>query len=90
MPRRAVALEYDGTNAPRIAATGSHELAEQIIAIAREHEVPLFENPELAELLAQLDLGDEISEFTVPMHCTGHCFRLFHPRPISRGVAATQ
>lgn len=60
--RRAIALEYDGANAPRVSALGHDALAEQIIAIAREHEVPLLENPELAGLLAQLDLGDEIPE----------------------------
>ena len=61
-PRRAIALEYDGSNAPRITATGTQELAEQIIAIARENKVPLFENPELAQILSQLELGDEIPE----------------------------
>jgi len=58
--RRAIALEYDGANAPRISALGHDALAEQIIAIAREHGVPMLENAELAGLLAQLDPGDEI------------------------------
>ena len=31
--RRAIALEYDGTNAPRISALGHDALAEQIIAM---------------------------------------------------------
>jgi flagellar biosynthesis protein len=60
--RHAIALEYDGENAPRVSAIGSDALAEQIIVIAREHGVPLLENPALASLLAQLDLGDEIPE----------------------------
>lgn len=60
--RRAIALEYDGFDAPRISATGEGRLAEEIIAIAREHGVPLLENPELAGLLAELDLGEEIPE----------------------------
>jgi flagellar biosynthesis protein len=61
-PRRAIALEYDGANAPRVAALGHDALAEQIIALAREHGVPLVENRELAGLLTQLELGDEIPE----------------------------
>jgi flagellar biosynthesis protein len=60
--RRAIALEYDGARAPRISALGQDTVAEEIIALAREHGVPLLENPELAGLLAQLDLGDEIPE----------------------------
>jgi flagellar biosynthesis protein len=60
--RRAIALEYDGASAPRISALGQDAVAEEIIALAREHGVPLLENAELAALLAQLDLGDEIPE----------------------------
>jgi flagellar biosynthesis protein len=62
VPRRAIALEYDGEAAPRVSAIGHDLLAEQIVAIAREHGVPLVENTELAGLLARLDLGDEIPE----------------------------
>jgi flagellar biosynthesis protein len=59
---KAVALNYDGKNAPKVTATGEGDIAEQILAIARQSEVPIFENPELLRLLATLDLGDEIPE----------------------------
>ena len=42
--KKAVALFYDGQNAPAVTAAGSGELAEQIIELAREHGIPLFEN----------------------------------------------
>lgn len=58
----AVALKYDGEKAPTISATGTHELAEEIIRIAREHNVPLYENAELASILARLSLNEEIPE----------------------------
>lgn len=58
----AVALKYDGDKAPTITATGTHELAEEIVRIAREHEVPLYENAELASILARLSLNEEIPE----------------------------
>lgn len=60
--RAAVALKYDGETAPTITATGTHELAEEIIRIAREHDVPLYENAELASILARLSLNEEIPE----------------------------
>ena len=60
--KQAVALAYDGQRAPTVTAEGSGELAEQIIAIAREHGVPLFENPQLLALLQQVGLGEEIPE----------------------------
>ena len=61
-PRQAIALSYDGVNAPSLSAKGDDELAEAILAIAREHEVPIYENADLVKLLARLELGDEIPE----------------------------
>ncbi len=58
----AVALLYDGENAPRITAKGRGELAEQIIALAEKHGVPLHGDKDLAALLSQIPLGDEIPE----------------------------
>jgi flagellar biosynthesis protein len=60
--KQAVALAYDGASAPTVSAEGSGELAEQIIALAREHGVPLFENPQLLTLLQDVGLGEEIPE----------------------------
>lgn len=60
--RQAIALFYDGENAPTITAKGSGVTAEEIIAIAKAHNIPLFENSTLLELLASIELGDEIPE----------------------------
>lgn len=60
--KQAVALSYDGKRAPVVSAEGSGDIAEQIIALARQHGVPLFENAPLLALLQEVDLGDEIPE----------------------------
>ena len=61
-PRQAIALNYDGHSAPTLSAKGDDELAEAILAIAREYEVPIYENAELVRLLARMELGDAIPE----------------------------
>ena len=61
-PELAVALRYDGENAPHITAKGSGALAGQIVALAHRHGVPLEDDPELAAILAQIPIGDEIPE----------------------------
>lgn len=59
----AVALQYDGgDSAPRVTAKGGGEVAQRIMEIAREHEVPMQENPVMAQALAQIELGEEIPE----------------------------
>ena len=61
-PTTAVALHYDGKEAPRVTAKGTGELAEQIIALAKQHGIPLQEDAALISLLSKLDLGEEIPE----------------------------
>ena len=61
-PDLAVALVYDGEHAPRISAKGRGEVAERILALAQQHGIPLEGDPELAALLAQIPLGDEVPE----------------------------
>lgn len=61
-PRQAIALSYDGQQAPTLSAKGDDALAEAILALARQHEVPIYENAELVRLLARLELGEQIPE----------------------------
>lgn len=61
-PSQAIALKYDGEKAPTLTAKGDDELASAILAIAKEHEIPIYENADLVRLLAQLELGDSIPE----------------------------
>lgn len=58
----AVALGYDGNSAPKVRAIGTDAAAERIIQAAIEHNIPIYENPELVKVLATLKLGDEIPE----------------------------
>lgn len=58
----AVALHYDGENTPKVTAKGSDDLAQQIIELAKKHNIPLSENKELVSILATLELGEEIPE----------------------------
>ena len=59
---QAIALKYDEIHAPKLTAKGDSGVAEEIIKLAKEHGVPLYENGELVEILAKLELGDEIPE----------------------------
>jgi len=58
----AVALRYDGSGAPRVTAKGRGPVAAEILKRAREHDVPISNNGELVELLARVELGEEIPE----------------------------
>ena len=62
-PRRtAVALKYDAAtdSAPKVIAKGRGLVAEKIMALAREQGIPMREDPDLVQLLTQIDLAQEI------------------------------
>lgn len=59
-PMTAIALQYDGERAPTITATGEGRLAEEIIRLAKAHNIPLREDMMLADMLKDLQLGEEI------------------------------
>jgi flagellar biosynthesis protein len=60
--KKAVALKYQQKldNAPKVIAKGKGIAAEKIIEIAREHDIYIQNDPDLIEVLSQLDLNEEI------------------------------
>ena len=60
--KTAVALGYDkGSDlAPKVLASGKGFLAEQILNLAEENNLPVRNDPILAEALAQVDLNQVI------------------------------
>ena len=60
--REAVALRYrqDEGRAPRVTAKGKGTIADQILALAEEHGIPLHQDNDLVTCLQALDLGSEI------------------------------
>lgn len=62
LPKFAIALEYDGKQAPQVTASGHDEIANQILRIAHQNGVPIHQDNELALVLDQLDIGDSVPE----------------------------
>ena len=59
---KAVALRYDKDkdHAPKVIAKGRGEIAEKIIEIAKAHNLPLYEDKNLVQILEALELETEI------------------------------
>ncbi len=58
----AVALKYkmNVDPAPKVVAKGYGKIAERIIALAQEHDIPIREDPDLVEALMKLELNQYI------------------------------
>ncbi|QDQ01714.1 EscU/YscU/HrcU family type III secretion system export apparatus switch protein [Lysinibacillus fusiformis] len=62
--KEAIALTYKQGkfDSPMVVAKGKGKVAENILARANEHDVPIYEDPNLVQLLGQLDLNESIPE----------------------------
>ena len=62
--KKAVALRFDKTqeSAPRVIASGKGESAENIIKIAKIHDLPIQKNEDLVELLSKVELNREVPD----------------------------
>ena len=60
--KKAVALQYrhQVDRAPKVVAKDQRIIAERIIEIAAEHNIPLKRDPALIEVLSKMDLEQEI------------------------------
>lgn len=60
--KSAVSLRYDSqkNTAPKVTAKGKGQVAENIIALAHAHDIPVQQDPDLIEVLSQVDVDQEI------------------------------
>ena len=60
--KKAVALGYNRSqdNAPKVLANGAGEIANKIISLAKEHDIPIKEDPDLIEILSKVEVDQEI------------------------------
>ena len=60
--KKAVALGYNRSqdNAPKVLASGAGEIANKIIGLAKEHDIPIKEDPDLIEILSKVEVDQEI------------------------------
>ncbi|VAW33681.1 Uncharacterized homolog of the cytoplasmic domain of flagellar protein FhlB [hydrothermal vent metagenome] len=59
---KAVALRYDqeSNRAPVVIGKGEGLIAERIIALAREHDIPIHADADLVEILSRLKVNEEV------------------------------
>ncbi len=60
--KKAVALRYDKEKdaAPRLVGKGLGLMADKIIALAKEHGIPIQPDSDLVEILSRLNLNQEV------------------------------
>ncbi len=72
-----VALEYSG-EIPKILAVARGLFFDRLIQIAREYNITIYQDPDLAEVLSQVPVGIEIPEtlFKAVSEVLAYCYRI--------------
>ncbi len=75
--RAGAALEYSG-DIPKIVAVARGKLVERLIQIARDHNITIYRDTDLVQVLAQLPVGSEIPEtlFKAVSEILAYCYRI--------------
>jgi flagellar biosynthesis protein len=75
--KTGVALEYSG-DIPKILAVARGALFDTLIHIAREHNITIYSDADLVQVLAQLPVGSVIPEalFKTVSEVLAYCYRV--------------
>lgn len=80
-----MALKYrtDQAPAPKVTAKGEGLVAERIIELARENQIPIKEDPDLVQILSQVDINKEVppSVYKVVAELLAFVYKLNHKYP---------
>ena len=87
--KTAVALKYHTKQdtAPKVTAKGEGLIAERIIQLAKENQVPIKEDPDLVQILSQVDINKEVppSVYKVVAELLAFVYKLNNKYPGSTG-----
>lgn len=87
----AVALSYDREKdpAPRISAKGRGPIAEQIIKVAEEHDIPIRQDAALVEILEKIDIDSVIplEAYTAVAEILNYVYKV-NAKARNKGVAS--
>jgi flagellar biosynthesis protein len=60
--KKASSLQYDNntSNAPKVTSYGQGNIAQNIIDVAKKHNIPIKKDEDLIEMLSQIEINEDI------------------------------
>lgn len=87
---KAATLKYKGRKTPIMSAFGENDLAKEMLALAKEHNVPIFEDADLVNLLSQMDIGRAIPPELYEWIASVLAFAYFARNEVPEGFSQTE
>ena len=86
---KVATLKYKGRKTPIVSALGENDQAQAILALAREHKIPVYEDADLVNILARLDVGDAIPAELFEWVASVLAFAFFARNEVPEGFSPT-
>ncbi len=88
-PKKAATLQYKGRKTPIVSAFGENEKALEIIALAKKHKVPVYEDEDLVNILSQIDIGQAVPSEIFEWVAGVLAFSFYARNEVPEGFSAT-
>lgn len=89
-PQKAATLNYKGRKTPIVSAFGENEQALELIKLAKEHNIPVYQDEDLVNVLSQLDMGKAIPPELFEWVASAIAFAFFARNEVPEGFSPTQ
>lgn len=87
---QAATLKYKGRQTPIVSAFGQNEQADAILQLAKEHNIPVYKDEDLVNVLAQLDIGQAIPPELFEWVASVLAFAFFARNEVPDGFSPTE
>lgn len=86
---KVATLKYKGRKTPILSALGENDQARQIMELAQKHNIPVYEDEDLVNILTHLDVGQAIPPELFEWVASVLAFSFFARNEVPEGFSAT-
>lgn len=86
---KAATLQYKGRKTPIVSAFGENEIAQEILKLAQENDVPVYQDEDLVNILSQLNVGQAIPPDLFEWVASVLAFSFFARNEVPEGFSPT-
>jgi len=86
---KAATLKYKGLKTPIVSAFGENEQAQAILKLAQQHQIPVYQDEDLVNILSQLDIGKAVPPELFEWVASVLAFAFFAKNEVPEGFSPT-
>ncbi|MDY6933108.1 MAG: EscU/YscU/HrcU family type III secretion system export apparatus switch protein [Spirochaetota bacterium] len=76
--QKGIAIGYSGREVPKVLAVAQGRLVDRLLSLAEEYNITIYKDPDLADALALLNVGSDISEnlYRAVAEVLAYCYKI--------------